>query len=166
MNKIVVGLILSFVLVGCSNLGTTRAVNGNIVQNIEDPNDFGSIAYVDYYDVDTLRAIEKKKAELAFEEPDYSKIPVNGYLLAHVKTPTIESADTKWWKTVVVDEAGNVLAKKQGSASVASYETTNGITVWKNSMLVVLPEVQPPFNVYIVSDLLNKRWGYKVLGEN
>lgn len=166
MSKIAVGLLLSVVLVGCSNLGTTRTVNGNVVQNIEDPNDLGSIAYVDYYDINTLRTAEKEKAELAFEQPDYSKIPPNGYLLAHIKTPTIESANTKWWKTVVVDEGGKVLAKKQGSPSVASYETTNGITVWKNSMLVVLPEIQPPFNVYIVSDLLNKRWGYKVLAKN
>lgn len=166
MNNIALGLLLSFVLVGCSNLGTTRTVNGNVVQNIEDPNDFGSIAYVDYYDVDTLRAIEKKKAELEFGKPDYSQIPVNGYLLVHVTTPTIESADTKWWKTLIVDDAGNVLTKNQGSTNIASYEITNGITVWKNAMLVVLPEVQPPFNVYIVSDLLNKRWGYKVLNKN
>jgi len=61
MNKIAVGLLLSFVLIGCSNLGAIRDFNGNVVKNIEDPNDFGSIAYADYYDIDTLKAVEKSK---------------------------------------------------------------------------------------------------------
>ena len=165
MNKVVVGLLVSLILVGCSNLGTIRAVNGNKVQNIEDPNDYGSIAYVDYFDVDTLKKNEIKRADLAFEKANISDIPKYGYVIAHVKTPTIESADTKWWKVVIVDEAGKVITSKKGQGDVANYETSNGVTVWKNSILVELPKISPPFNVYIVSELQNKRWGYKVLGQ-
>ena len=85
MNKVVVGLLVSLILVGCSNLGTIRAVNGNKVQNIEDPNDYGSIAYVDYFDVDTLKKNEIKRAVITMGYLFFSKINLT-VCLVHINS--------------------------------------------------------------------------------
>lgn len=164
-KRIILSLIFSLLLGGCSNLGSIRTVNGNKVQNIEDPNEFSSIAYVNYFDVSTLKNEEDKKAELAFRKPDYSEVPKNGYVAAHVSTHTLESANTSWWRVVVRDNTGKVISSKKGSDKVAKPYTANGITTWNNSIVVLLPEIELPFDVYVISELTNKRWGYKVLGK-
>ena len=158
-------VIMVITIWGCSNLGSIRVTNGNKIENIEDPQDFGSIAYVDYFDYETLIEEKKQQASLAFEEPDRSDIPENGLIIAYVKTPEIESANTKWWQVVIKDNHGEVVKRVHGDDSVANYETTNGITVWKNSILVEMPRISPPFDVYIISDVHKKRWGYRVLGK-
>jgi len=165
MKSLVLSLTICFLLTACSNVGTVRSVNGNKVVNIEDPVDLYSVAYVDYYDVETLRAEEVKKAELTFGEPDFRKIPEHGYIRVHVKTPDIDSANTKWWTVVVKDKNGIVVVKRDGPNSIADYQTSGGITVWKNSLIVSLPELEAPFEVFIISNILKKRWGYQVTGE-
>lgn len=163
--SLILTMVLALVLASCSNLGSVRTVNGNRVEVIEDPKDFGSIAYVEYFDYETLKARERKRAELAFEEPDYSSLLPNGYILVNVKTPTIGSANTKYWRVVVKDKSGEVVKRYQGKNSIADHQTTNGVTVWVNTMVVALPEITPPFDVYVVSDLVEKRWGARVLGK-
>jgi hypothetical protein len=165
MKRLSISIICAFLLVGCSILGTTRNINGNSVMNIEDPEDFSSVAYVDYFDYQFLVEEEKEKAGLIFEEPNLTRIPEFGYIIAHFKTPSIGSANPKYWQVIIKDKSGKIVKKVRGRDDVANYNTTNGVTVWKNMILVTLPEIEPPFEVYIVSDISKKRWGYRVLAK-
>ncbi|MEL4300943.1 hypothetical protein ACE02Z_04950 [Shewanella xiamenensis] len=159
-------LIACIFTISCSNLGTVRTVNGNQVEVIEDPQDLGSIAYVEYFDFATLKQQEDQRAELVFQKPDYTKLMKNGFILAKIVTPTLDSANTKYWVVVIKKSNGELVSTTKGQDILPSPKTLNGLTTWSNSLVVPLPEnIQPPFDVFVISELHQKRWGARVLSK-
>lgn len=159
-------IFLSIMLLSaCSNLGTTRVTNGINILAIEDPEIFDTISWVDIFDYQTLANKKTKSAELAFQEANYDDIPKNGFIIVRLATSTIKSANTKFWRIVIKNKNGNVVAQETGPNKVANFRRTSDITPWVNSFLVLLPELEYPYEVYIISDILDKRWGFKVLGK-
>ncbi|MCS6259047.1 hypothetical protein G3479_07235 [Shewanella baltica] len=165
MRKYLVFIACLFII-ACSNLGSVRTVNGNKVEVIEDPQDLGSIAFVEYYDFTTLQQQENKRAELLFQKPDYTKLMKNGFVLANIVTPTLDSANTKYWVVVIKKSNGELVSTTKGQDILPSPKTLNGLTTWSNSLAVPLPEnIQPPFDVFVISELHQKRWGARVLSK-
>ncbi|WKD50517.1 hypothetical protein [Microbulbifer spongiae] len=162
MKKVLLAVLSIFVITGCSNLGVVRESNGNKIEVIEDPESFDTISYIDFYDYQALVEKEKQQAKLELRKVNFSKLPKYGYLVVNVTTPTIGSANTKFWTTIVQDNEGNVLLRKKGPNYVANHKTIGGYTSWRNLYIVNLPEIEKPFNVYVVDEVNSQRWGFKV----
>lgn len=153
---VMIALILT---TGCA-IPSSYQSNGYPVDRIEMPSTWSMGVGVDYVDRDMLIQREQKKAALAFSEADLSNI--HPYITVSLSTPTIGSANTKWWRVIIKDEIGNVVVDKTGNSRIARYETNAGITTWKNTMIVPIGDLEPPFDVYVIENISDNRWGFRI----
>ena len=147
------------------SIGQRLLSHGSTIEVIETK----AKARIEYKSYKNLVNDIKKEAKLRMwsQNKINSKIqylPRGGYILIHVFSNIIDSANTKWWEYIVLSLNGKEILRKRGSNQIPNFTTsrTSATTWWNIDDLPLTNDNSQPFKVFVIDILGNKRSGFIV----
>ena len=148
------------------SIGQRLLSHGSTIEVIETK----AKARIEYKSYKNLVNDIKKEAKLRMwsQNKINSKIqylPRGGYILIHVFSNIIDSANTKWWEYIVLSLNGKEILRNRGSNSIPNFTTsrrTSATEWWNIDDLPLTNDNSQPFKVFVIDILGNKRSGFIV----
>jgi competence protein ComGC len=144
------------------SIGQRLLSHGSTIEVIETK----AKARIEYKSYKNLVNDIKKEAKLRMwsQNKINSKIqylPRGGYILIHVFSNIIDSANTKWWEYIVLSLNGKEILRKRGSNQIPNFTTsrTSATTWWNTDVVPLTNHNSQPFKVFVIDILSNKRSG-------